>query len=251
MGHRRQKHCQELGYVDDRRGPSVSVAQTTDYTSQQQFCRDLHGIQNNSDGLRQIGIALHGIAIRQWRLLYQGTLTALPLNYKLMAKEVVKKQMRRNVWSWLQKWGELERELARYHNKQMPPLSSSSFSTMNNIIVIMITDISIKTINDMSNSHLWGWVKMWTVGCPISETSKRKTLLDGFWSRQTLRNLDFLKTNMSTASYSLVAHNLDWHVKSLLMGSFETYLVNYEVWRAPILGNFCFLMCCEIITIIV
>ena len=64
MGHRRQKHCQVLGYVDDRQGASMSVAQTTDYTSQQ-FCRDLHGIQNNSDGLRQISIALHGIAIRQ------------------------------------------------------------------------------------------------------------------------------------------------------------------------------------------
>ena len=32
-----QKHCQELGYVDDRHGASVSVDQTTDNTSQQ-FC---------------------------------------------------------------------------------------------------------------------------------------------------------------------------------------------------------------------
>ena len=56
----------------------------------------------------------------------------------------------------------------------------------------------------LSNSHflswviIWKskadpiWVKMWRVCRRMSETSKCKTP-DGFWSRQALRNLDFLE----------------------------------------------------------
>ena len=76
----------------------------------------------------------------------------LPLSSNLMGKEVVRKQMGRNVWSWLQKWGELERELARYHNKQMQAggsFSSFSYFTVSIIAaIITIISINITTIAD-------------------------------------------------------------------------------------------------------
>lgn len=86
MGHRRQKHCQVLGYVDDRRVCPWPRQPITPASSSAVTCMEFKTIAMVSGRL-----ALHCMA-----LLSDNDLCD---NKEMMAKEVVKKQMRRNVWS--------------------------------------------------------------------------------------------------------------------------------------------------------